>query len=100
MPYRALQLVSGAPQRSSKLTNTPRTKLYATSPTSRSSSSGSSALQPVEEDEETLGNMLQRLTMISPVHVQGIETLVRHILASLEGGGRGLTAILFVAHLF
>jgi hypothetical protein len=47
---------------------------------------------PNRSENETLGNKLQRLAILSPRSVVGVEMLVDHLLKSVSGGGRGLLA--------
>lgn len=43
-----------------------------------------------ENSDEPLGNVLQKIAFLSPDQFVGLDGLARHILRSLEAGGRGL----------
>lgn len=50
------------------------------------------SLENCEDEEEPLGNVLQKIAFLSPNQFVGLDGLARHILRSLEEGGRGLLA--------
>lgn len=54
---------------------------------------------PTTCEQETLGNKLQRLAILSPHQIGSVELLVDHLLKSAERNGRGLFVLALVAML-
>lgn len=52
---------------------------------------------PLTSGQETLGNLLQRLAIISPRSIAPVRRLVEHLLTAADTGGRGLYLLALVA---